>query len=113
MRDELAQLRDALVARSAAENGIDFDAFGDAVTAVFVTAAEIEELIVSFEERGGALRMPPVGGGMDRLRQVLVAARGLRQSLGRRPSIEELAKETGLAFGVVRAALSLGSVMGR
>src|SRR5947209_4246550 len=65
------------------------------------------------ERAGRRIEAPRGGGRIADLRAVLTAARALQPKHGRRPTVDELATETGLAPDAVRTALMLARVMGR
>lgn len=113
MRKDLERLLTELLAQSARDGGVDIDAIGDAVTPLGVGPAEIEALMNAFEDRGGVVLSPEGGGNAERLKLVLQSARALTQSLGRKPSVAEIAAHSGLSVVHVRHALAVGSVMGR
>lgn len=113
MRADLSRLLDVLLEQSRRDGGVDIDAIGDAITPLGVGPAEIEAWMDAFHERGGVVLSPEGGGNAERLKIVLQSARALAQSLGRRPSVAEIAEHSGLSVVHVRHALAVGSVMGR
>jgi transposase len=113
MREDLRALLEAMLHRSSAEAGVSIDEVGDALTRCGVSAAEVEDWMTRFEDAGGLIRAPSGGGGAERLKRVLASARALARSLGRTPTVAEIAKDTTLDVVHVRWALALGRTMGR
>jgi hypothetical protein len=113
MRDELRALLDAMLVRSGAEQGISIDELGDALVRANVTAAEVEDWMVRYEDSGGVILAPSGGGGAARLKTVLASARALGAELGRTPTVAEIAAHSKLDVVRVRWALALGRTMGR
>ncbi len=113
MRDDLERVLADLLAKSAEDGAVDIDDFAEAFGALAISNDDIEAVLIRYEGAGGILAAPEGGGGAERLRTVLVAARELTRELGRRPSAAEIATKTGLSVAHVRQALALGQAMGR
>ncbi|MFO0673847.1 MAG: sigma-70 domain-containing protein [Polyangiaceae bacterium] len=113
MKPSLVALKEQLLRVSRAENGVDIDILGEALTALDVSSAEIEIFMAEFEDAGGRVLAPEGGGNAERLKKVLASVRALTSVLGRRPSVAEIAEHAGLSVVHVRHALAVGSVMGR
>ena len=112
MRGDLERVLDQLLAKSARDGSVGIDLFAETLGALAVTTDEIDELMTRFESEGGVLTAPEGGGGQERLKVVLAAARALRIELGRVPTPVEIAARTGLDIAQVRHALALGRTMG-
>jgi hypothetical protein len=110
MRDVVSSILERLLASSS--NEVSLDEVGDAIGAQLVTQPEIEELLDALERAGRR-----VGEGTpdlrEHLRRVLRAARQLRSVERREPTVDAIAKATGLSSGEVRAALLYASVLSR
>ncbi|MBX3191493.1 MAG: hypothetical protein KF819_31145 [Labilithrix sp.] len=113
MRAEIATIIDGLLAASEASREVSLDAIGDAIGARAITPDEIDAIITALESAGRHVATPAGGDGEKHLHAVLAAIRDLAPSLGRRPSIAEIAARSGLAEGDVRHALSLAKIMQR
>lgn len=113
MKPSLVALCEQLLRESAEAGGVDIDVLGEAITALDVSAAEIETFMNAFEDAGGVVLAPEGGGNAQRLKKVLASARALTSVLGRRPSVAEIASHSGLSVVHVRHALAVGQVMGR
>lgn len=99
---------------SGARRALTIDAIAHALGHVSASADEIEELFAALEAEGhtiedGADATSP----KDTLVTVLEAARRLTLATGSRPSVAELACETGFTEDAVRAALRFAGVMAR
>jgi hypothetical protein len=103
----------ALLTASEGSREVTLDAIGDAVGVLAVSFEDIGALLASLERAGRRVVGPEGARGAANLARVLPAARALAASLGRRPSLAELATHTGLGEEDVRHALALGRVMGR
>ena len=113
MRAELQAIVDALLAASAASGEVQLDAVGEAIGAQAITTPEIEAIIEALDKAGRKLVGPQGGAGEDRLKAVVAAARTLGPTLGRKPTVAEIATHSGLSEAEVRHALALVKVMQR
>lgn len=113
MRPDLRALLDAMLARGRVEGPLAIDELADAIVALGVDAAEVEEWMTRFEDAGGAIAAPTGGGNAERLKVVLAVARDLARSLGRTPTPAEISARAGMDLVHVRWALALGRTMGR
>jgi uncharacterized protein YidB (DUF937 family) len=111
VRAELQAIVDALLAASAASGEVQLDAVGEAIGAMAITAPEIEAIIDALDKAGRKLVGPEGGAGEDRLKAVVAAARTLTPALGRKPTVAEIATQSGLSEAEVRHALALVKVM--
>ncbi len=101
---------------AAHDSNVTIDAIGAAIGDASVSQADIEAILEALEAAG--LRVVSgnegrEGTGVAQLRLVVPAARRLRTTQGRPATVAEIAVETGLEPGVVRAALLLAKVMSR
>src|SRR5213083_1315667 len=106
---------DAIVRALLASGGeeISLDAIGAAIGVLAVSTEDVEQILVALEAAGKRIVGPEGAHGVDTLRRVIPAARALAASLGRKPSIDEIAAHLGLSAEKVRHAIALGRVMGR
>ncbi len=113
MRQVVSEIIDALIAKSEASRTITLDAIGDAVGAKAISAEEIDAIFGALENAGRSVVGPSGGDGEDNLRAVVAAARALNGTLGRKPTIGEIAEHAKLGVIEVRHALALLRVMQR
>jgi uncharacterized protein YidB (DUF937 family) len=102
-----------LLADSAGTRKVTLDEIGEAIGVIAVSTDDVDALITALEKAGRAVVGPEGARGVGNLQRVLPVARALAASLGRAPSVTELAEKTGLSEEDVRNALALGRVMGR
>ena len=102
-----------LLAASEGSREVTLDEVGEAIGVAAVSFEDVEALLGALEGAGRRVRGPEGARGVGNLRRVLPEARALATSLGRRPTLAELAARTGLSEDDVRHALALGRVMGR
>lgn len=113
MRAELQSIVDRLLASSAESGEVHLDEVGEAIGARAITTPEIEAMLDAIDAAGRKLVGPSGGAGEDRLKAVVAAARALALTLGRRPTVAEIAAESGLSEAAVKHALALVRVMQR
>jgi hypothetical protein len=102
-----------LLANSAASGRVTLDEVGEAIGVVPVSTDDVDALLTALEEAGREVAGPEGARGVKNLQRVIPAARALAVSLGRAPTLVELAAQTGLSEDDVRHALALGRVLGR
>ncbi len=105
MRPVIQEILGELLARHRGRGRVHLDDLAEVIGVRAVTPEEIEHLIDRLEAEG--LR---VGEALDErdvgdLRAVLSSARRLQAALGRRPSVDEIARDTALPDHAVRRAL--------
>ena len=83
------------------------------LVSVPVSTDDVDALLTALEEAGREVAGPEGARGVKNLQRVIPAARALAVSLGRPPTLAELAAQTGLSEEDVRHALALGRVLGR
>ncbi|MDB4937908.1 MAG: hypothetical protein JWP87_4880 [Labilithrix sp.] len=113
LRPELQALVDGLLESSASAGEVQLDSVGEAIGARAVSAVEIEAILDALERKGRTLIGPEGGAGEARLKAVVAAARTLTPTLGRKPTVAEIATESGLSEADVRHALLLVKIMQR
>lgn len=114
LRPELQTILDSLLSSSVAGGEVSLDALGDAIGAKAVSFPEVEALVAQLEAAGRKV----VGSledlrGEEHLRSVISSVRSLQGSLGRKPTMQEIAAHAGLSLEQVRHALSLAKIMQR
>jgi hypothetical protein len=113
LRPELAAIVDQLLAASAPKETISLDALGDVIGTRAISADEIDAMMRALEAHDRVIGAPEGGGGEEHLRTVIATARALSRSLGRRPTIAEIASQASIAERDVRHALFLARIMQR
>lgn len=113
LRAELQAIVDALLAESVVSAVVSLDALGDAIGVHAVTAAEIDAMLRQLEECGRTIAAPAGGGGEERLKAVVAAARVLASQLGRPATLREIAAHSNLEVDQARHALTLLKIMQR
>jgi hypothetical protein len=111
LRPELQAIVDRLVRTFPSR--VQLETLADALGPAPVTPDEIGEMIDALEAKGCSVGDPDAPPASRVLHQVLLAARGLRRSLGRTPTAQEIAVEAGLSSGEVRLALLFAQVLQR
>jgi hypothetical protein len=113
MKPELQAVLDALLAESKDSAEVSLDALGEALGTHAISTDDVDEIMHALEDAGRKVIGPEGGGGEDRLKIVVTTARALVGELGRKPSVAEIAKRSGLGEDDVRHALALAKVMQR
>ena len=111
LRPALQEVVDGLLVHHAQE--VTLDEIGEALGTLAVTTDEVDAVLSALENAGRAIVGPEGARGAETLRAVLPAVRALAVSLGRKPTLDEIAARVGLPVERVRHALALGRVMGR
>lgn len=103
MRPDVLALAEKLMAQGRAV--LSLDEIAETLGATAIDSDEIDALFAFLEARGVTVGDSTVGLASAALPQVLTAARALRTESGRTPSVEEIARRSGLAEDAVRRAL--------
>jgi hypothetical protein len=113
MKPELEAVLASLLAESKETSEVSLDALGEALGTHAISTDDVDEIMRALEDAGRKVIGPEGGGGEDRLKKVVSAARALVAELGRKPRVEEIARRSGLSVDEVRQALALSQVMQR
>lgn len=113
MTEAIREALSVLLSASAEGETLSLDRVGEALGSKVVGADEIAWLIDTLEVSGRVVAAPASPDLIGALRKVVASVRALRVSLGRAPTVQELAAETSLTGAEVRQALLLAKVMGR
>jgi Sigma-70 region 3 len=92
-------------------NGVPIDALGDACTSL--GNAEVEQVVAGLEAANVAVLHEATASGAQILKQMLPAARALRDELGRKPTVAELAARSGLSESATMHGLLYVRVLSR
>jgi hypothetical protein len=109
MRPAIDAIVQELLRRHRASGRVHLNDLGEVIGVQAVTQAEIEEIVDRLEAEGLRVGEALDGEDVSVLRAVLDAARRLEGSLGRRPTVSEIAREAGCADHEVRRALEHGA----
>ncbi|HRI63871.1 MAG TPA: sigma-70 domain-containing protein [Polyangium sp.] len=109
MRPIISSIFEELVARHRESKRIDLDDIAEVIGSRAVSQDEVEYLVDRLEAEGFS-----VGEGIDAsdvevMQVVLSKARELHRSLGRRPTVDEIAQGLSMPTYVVRRALERAS----
>lgn len=105
MRPLISAIYDELVTRHREAKRIDLDDIADVIGSRGVTYDEVEYLIDRLETEGFSVGEGIEASDVEVMQLVLAQARMLQQSLGRKPTIDEIATALGKPSYVVRRAL--------
>ncbi|HET9931710.1 MAG TPA: sigma-70 domain-containing protein [Polyangiaceae bacterium] len=111
MRAELVAIAEALLRRD--EEELSLDVIAEALGTLNVDSEEIDGLFAFLEERGRRIGEGAIGKASASLADVLRTARALRASLGRTPSVREIAEQSGVPVDAVRRALLFSQIVQR
>jgi hypothetical protein len=114
LRAELEAIVEQLLTTSEQGAELSLDALGEAIGTRAVSPPEIQAMIDAVEARGRRFAVAKnAGQGENYLRSVVSAARTMANTLGRAPTVSEIAAHTGLPLADVKHALSLLQIMQR
>ncbi len=113
MADIVDEVVAALLDRRRRSQRLDLNDAAEVIGARAVSYDQVDEILLRLERAGHPVGEPAGPADVAELRRVLDAARALAARLGRKPTIDEIAAETGLASFVVRRALELGGLAGK
>jgi hypothetical protein len=91
--------------------GVPIDTLGAACT--HLSNAQIEEVVAGLEARSVPILHEPTASGAEVLKKLLPAARALREELGRKPTVMELATRSGLSESATMHGLLYVRVLSR
>jgi hypothetical protein len=97
-----------LLARHQSSGRVDLNDIAEVIDARAVTYEEVDEIITRLESQGLRVGDTLTEREVDVLRSVVAAARRLDTTLRRRPTVEEIAAESGHSAHAVRRALEHG-----
>lgn len=113
LRPEIQKIVDQLLEASEPTKELTLDAIGDAIGTKAISPPEIDQLMGALESAGRTVLGPTGGDGEQHLKKVVAAIRPLTSVLGRKPTPQEIAEQSGLSLLEVKHALALAKVMQR
>ncbi len=105
MRPLISNIVSELVTRHRDSGRIDLDDISEVIATRAVSYDEVEYIVDVLEAQGFEVGEGIDASDVDVMRSVLDSARALRGSLGRSPTVEEIATASGRPSFVVRRAL--------
>lgn len=112
MRDAVQAILQELLARCPEGGHVHLNDLAEVIGTRLVTPDEIDALIGVLEALGRRVGEPLDGRDVGVLREVLGSAQRLRARLGRRPTVAEIAADSGHADHEVRRVLEHGAAAG-
>jgi hypothetical protein len=113
LRPPLQAVVNQLLTGHPAPSSISLDQVGQALDTLSVSTEEIEAIFVALETAGCTVSARAPGGGTERLKQVVDAARSLKAESVTRPTLTQVAERAGLTRDDVLGALFLLRIMQR
>ncbi len=113
MRPVIEAILQELLGRHRASGRVHLNDLGEVIGARAVTQEEIEQIVDRLEAEGLRVGEALDGEDVGVMQRVLASARRLRASLGRRPTVGEIAGDAGCAEHEVRRALEQGAAASR
>ncbi len=110
---ELLAVLNTLLDASETTLRVELDAIGAALGTMSVSTDDIDALMRELEARGREISTPSGGGAEQHLSRVVAAARKLKATRSRRPTLAEVAAEAELSSAQVLITLALLRVMQR
>lgn len=101
------------MARQATTERVDLNDIAEVIGTRAVSYDEVEAIIVELERRGCLVGGEPSVKELQLMQDVVTTARALAGELGRRPTVEEIAKRLATPAFVVRRALENATSMGK
>jgi len=108
MRPLVKAIVTELLARHRASGRVHLNDIEEVLGALPVTYDEIDQVVAHLEAEGLAVGEPPDATAIAVMGEVLASARRLRSALGRAPTVDEIAGDSGHAAHLVRRALESG-----
>ncbi len=113
MRPLVKTILDQLLVRHRSGGRVDLNDIAEVIDARAISYEEVEQIIVCLEQEGLRVGEPLTGRDVGVLRSVIVTAHRLTAKLRRRPTVDEIASESGHPTHTVRRALEHGSSAAR
>lgn len=113
LRSDIEPVLTQLLTASQTTGKIELDAIGHALGTLAVSTDDIDALLTQLETRGREIISPSGGGTEKHLKLVVAAARTLKTTRARRPTLSEVATQAGLTPQQALVALALLRVMQR
>lgn len=113
VRPAVEQILAALLARHRADGHVHLNDLAEVIGTTAVSQDEIEAIIDRLEAEGLRVGEPLDSGDVRVMRAVLGSARRLRERLGRKPTVDEIAADAGHPPHAVRRALEHGAAAAR
>jgi hypothetical protein len=114
IKPELQAIVEQLLAASAGSREIGLDVLGEAIGSRAVSYTDVDVMIAALEAEGRTLTGSAADlRGEAHLGAVVTALRAAASEKRRRPTLQELAEQTGLSLEQVRHALMLARIMQR
>ncbi len=113
MRPIVEEILSALLARHREGGHVHLNDIAEVIGTTPVSQEEVEAIVERLEAEGLRVGEPLDGGDVRVMRAVLGSARRLRERLGRRPTVEEIAADAGHPPHAVRRALEHGAAAAR
>lgn len=108
MRPVILRIIEELLARHRVEGRVDLNDIAEVIGDRAVSYEEVEHIVDRLEAEGLRVGEPVDDQDVGVMRVVLEHARALRASLGRTPTVDEIAAASGHPTHVVRRALERG-----
>jgi hypothetical protein len=108
MRPLVLAILDELLTRHRSSGRVHLNDIAEVIDARPVTYDEVEQLITRLEAEGLEVGEPLNNHDIGVLRHVLTCARRLRSELRRKPTVNEVARDSGYPAHAVRRALEHG-----
>ena len=105
VRPIISSIFDELVARHGNAKRIDLDDIAEVIGTRAVSYDEVDYLVDRLEAEGFSVGEGIDASDVENMRVVLVQARELHRTLGRNPTVDEIARASGKPSYVVRRAL--------
>lgn len=112
MRPLVEAIFTELLARHRASGRVHLNDIEEVLGVLPVTYDEVDAIVARLEAEGLAVGEPPDAEAIAVMREVLTSARRLRSALGRAPTVDEIASDSGHAAHLVRRALESGKSAG-
>lgn len=105
MRPLVEAIVTELLARHRAAGRVHLNDIDEVIGARPISYDEVDAIVARLEAEGLVVGEPPDAAAIAVMREVLASARRLRSALGRAPTVDEIALDSGHEAHVVRRAL--------